>query len=122
MRSYQSYQLARTVACDDIKHLRVPLLSFVLGRPVALRSVQRLDAKAFLLQVHAHCTMVLLFTRSHGVKMVFIVGSKQQSEACNEHAGQRARERCYMSGGAGEVVGHAREASATDRPEHEKLE
>ena len=52
----------------------------------------------------------------------FIVGSKQQSEACNEHAGQRARERCYMSGGAGEVVGHAREASATDRPEHEKLE
>jgi hypothetical protein len=27
----------------------------------------------------------------------FIVGSKQQSKACNEHAGQRARERCYMS-------------------------
>ena len=52
----------------------------------------------------------------------FIVGSKQQSEACNEHAGQRARERCYMSGGAGEAVGHAREASATDRPELRKLE
>ena len=26
-----------------------------------------------------------------------IVGIKQQSEACNEHAGQRAMERCYMS-------------------------
>ena len=52
----------------------------------------------------------------------FIVGSKQQSKACNEHAGQRAKERCYMSGGAGEAVGHAREASATDRPELRKLE
>ena len=27
----------------------------------------------------------------------FIVGSNQQSKACNEHARQRARERCYMS-------------------------